>query len=208
MNCNTPGFPLLPRVCSNSCPLSQWCHPTISSSVTAFSSWPQSFPAPGSFPVSWLFASCSQSTGVSASALVLPVNIQSWFPSYSLISNIWLGIQNIHNKSFPSKWLEAVWEITVLFTHCLKGHLSIDGVTRIYVHPWSRLKWSWTTRNGCVITPGNKVKVHDETGEENVKMVMLDYRSYWREDLPWEMIDHICHYWLIQYVTIFIASSK
>ena len=52
---------LSPGVCSNSCPLSQWCHPTISSSVTPFSSWPQTFPASGSFPMSWLFTSGGQS---------------------------------------------------------------------------------------------------------------------------------------------------
>ena len=71
---------LSPRVCSNSCPLSQWCHPTISSSVTPFSSFPHSFPALWSFPVSHFFASGGQSTGASASASVLPVNIQGWFP--------------------------------------------------------------------------------------------------------------------------------
>ena len=69
-----------PRVCSNSCLLSRWCHPTISSSVTSFSSCPQSFPASGSFPVSWLFASGGYSIGASASASVLPVSIQGWFP--------------------------------------------------------------------------------------------------------------------------------
>ena len=69
-----------PGVCSNSCPLSRWCHPNISSSVIPFSSCPQSFPAPGSFPVSQFFASGGQSIGVSASASVLPMNIQDWFP--------------------------------------------------------------------------------------------------------------------------------
>ena len=68
-----------PRVYSNSCPLSQWCHPTISSSVDPFSSYPQSFPASGSFQMSQLFASGGESIGVSASALVLPMNIQDWF---------------------------------------------------------------------------------------------------------------------------------
>ena len=68
-----------PGACLNSCPLSWWCHPTISSSVP-FSSYLQSFPASGSFPVSWLFASGGQSTGVSASASVLPMNIQGSFP--------------------------------------------------------------------------------------------------------------------------------
>ena len=69
-----------PRACSNSCPLSQWCHPTVSSSVVPFSSCLQSFPASGSFPMSWLFASGGQSVGVSVSTSVLPMNIQDWFP--------------------------------------------------------------------------------------------------------------------------------
>ena len=69
-----------PGVCSNSCPLSQWCHPTISSSVASFSSCPQSFPESGSFPRSQLFASGGQSTGASVLAPVLPMSIQGWFP--------------------------------------------------------------------------------------------------------------------------------
>ena len=69
-----------PGVYSNSCPLSWWCHPTISSSVIPFSSCLQSFPASGSFPVSQSFASGGQSIGVSASASVLPMNIQDSFP--------------------------------------------------------------------------------------------------------------------------------
>ena len=64
----------------NSCPLSWWCHPTISSSVVPFSSCPQSFPASGSFPVIHLFTSGGQSIGVSASTLVLPVNTHDWSP--------------------------------------------------------------------------------------------------------------------------------
>ena len=68
------------EVYPNSCPLSRWCYPTISSSVVPFSSHLQSFPASGSFPISQFFASGGQSTGVSASAPVLPMNIQDWFP--------------------------------------------------------------------------------------------------------------------------------
>ena len=70
---------LIPGACSNSCPSSRWCHSTISFSVIPFSSCLQSFPASGSFPRSQLLASGSQ-VGVSASASVLPVNIQDWFP--------------------------------------------------------------------------------------------------------------------------------
>ena len=73
-----PCSSLSPGDCANPCPFSWWCHPTISSSVIPFSSCLQSFPASGSFPMSRLFASGGQSTGVSAS--VLPMNIQGWFP--------------------------------------------------------------------------------------------------------------------------------
>ena len=69
-----------PMACSNSCPSSLWCHPTISSFVVPFSSCLQSFPASESFPMSWLFASGGQISGVSASASDLPMNIQDWFP--------------------------------------------------------------------------------------------------------------------------------
>ena len=69
-----------PGVYPNSCPLSWWCHATISSSVIPFSSCLQSFPASGSFQMSQLFTSGGQSIGVSASASVLPMNIQDWFP--------------------------------------------------------------------------------------------------------------------------------
>ena len=69
-----------PGACSNPCPLCRWCHPTISSSVIPFSSCLQSFPASGFFPLSQFFTSGGQSIGVSASASVLPMNFQSWFP--------------------------------------------------------------------------------------------------------------------------------
>ena len=69
-----------PGACSNSCPLSQWCHPTITSSVAPFSSCLQFFPVSESFPVSQSFTSGGQRIGVSTSASVLPMNIQGWFP--------------------------------------------------------------------------------------------------------------------------------
>ena len=74
-----PGLSPTLGACSNSCALSQWCHPTISSSVIPFSSCLHSLPASGSFPVSQFFASSGQSIGASASALALPMNIQDWF---------------------------------------------------------------------------------------------------------------------------------
>ena len=71
---------LFPWVCSNLCPLSWWWPPVISSSVIPFSSCPQSFPTSEPFPLTWLFTLGGQSIGTSASALVLPMNIQGWFP--------------------------------------------------------------------------------------------------------------------------------
>ena len=70
----------IPGACSNSCPLSWWCHPTISSSVVPFSCCLRSFPASGSFPMSQLFVLGGQSIEASASASVLPMNIQGWYP--------------------------------------------------------------------------------------------------------------------------------
>ena len=80
-----------PGVHPNPCPLSQWCHPTISSSVDPFSSCSQSFPASGSFQMSQLFTSGGQIIGVSASALILLMNIQDWFP---LGLTGWISLQS------------------------------------------------------------------------------------------------------------------
>ena len=84
-------FHSFPGVCSNSCPLSWWCHPTVSSSVIPFSSCPQSFLASRSFPLSWLFPPGGQSIGASASASVLPMNIHNWFP---LGRTGWISLQS------------------------------------------------------------------------------------------------------------------
>ena len=81
-----------PGVHSDSCPLSRWCHPAVSSSVTPFSSCPQSLPASGSFPMSQPFAWGGQSIEVSASASVLPMNTQDWSP---LGWTGWIAVKNI-----------------------------------------------------------------------------------------------------------------
>ena len=99
-----PRPSLSPRVCSNSRPLSRWCHPTISSSFIPFSSHLQSFPASGSFPMSQLFTSGGQIIGASASASVLPMNNQGWFP---------LGLIGL--ISWQSKGLSRVFSSTFFF---------------------------------------------------------------------------------------------
>ena len=99
-----------PGVCLNSCPLSRWCHPTISSSVVPFSSCLLSFPASGSFPISQLFTSGGQSIGASASASVLPMNIQDCFP---------LGLTGL--ISLQSKGLSRVFTHIIIQKHPFFG---------------------------------------------------------------------------------------
>ena len=113
----------IPHYYSNSCPLSWWCYPTISSSVTCFSSCPQSFPASGSFPMSRLFASGSQSIGASASASALPMNIQAWFPLgwTGLISLLSKGLSRVFSntkfESINSLALSLVYGRTLTSVH-------------------------------------------------------------------------------------------
>ena len=99
-----------PGACSNSCPSSQWCHPTISPSVIPFSSCLQSFPASGSLPMSHFFISGSQSIGASASAFVLLMNIQDWFS---------LGLTGL--ISLQSKGLSRVFSNTTVQKHQFFG---------------------------------------------------------------------------------------
>ena len=101
-----PCSSLSPRICSNSCPLSQWCHPPIPSYAIAFSSCLQSFPASGYFPMNWLFESGGQSIGVSASVSVLSMDIQSWFP---------LGLTGL--ISLLSKWFSRVFSSITIWKH-------------------------------------------------------------------------------------------
>ena len=108
VDCSTSRLPcpsLSLGVCSNSCPLSQECHPTISSSVISFSSCPQSFPALKSFPGSHLFASGGQSIEASASTSVLPMNIQDWFPLglTGLISLLSRGLSRVFSSTRVQK---------------------------------------------------------------------------------------------------------
>ena len=114
-----------PRVYSNSCPSSWWCHPAISSSVVPFSSCPQSFLASGSFQMSQFFASGGQSIGVSASASVRPMNIQDWFP---LGWTGWIFLQ--------SKGLSRVFSNTTVQNHEFFGtQLSSQSNSHIHTCP-------------------------------------------------------------------------
>ena len=109
-----------PGACSNSCPLSPWCHPIISSSVVPFFSCLQSFTASGSFLMSWLFTSGGQSIGASASASVLQMNIQGWFPSGLtglIISQVSSPTPQFQFKSINSLVLSFLCGLTLTSIH-------------------------------------------------------------------------------------------
>ena len=120
-----------PGVYSNSCPLSQWCHLTISSLVIHFSSCLQSFPASGSFPMSWFFTSGGQSIGVSDSTSVLPMNIQDCFTS---------GLTGWISLLF--KWLSKVFSNTTVQKHQFFGaQLSLWSNSFTSIHDY------WKSQN-------------------------------------------------------------
>ena len=120
-----PPYPSqTPGVYSNTCSSNWWCHPAISSSVVPFSSWPQSLPALGSFPVSQLLTWGGQSIGVSASASVLPMNTQDWFPLG------WIGW-----ISLQSKELSRVFSNTIVQKHPF-FHVQLSSPSNSHIHTW------------------------------------------------------------------------
>ena len=136
-----------PGVCSNSCPLSQWCHPTVSSSIIPFSSCLQSFSASGSFPISSLFASGGQSIGASASAPVLPVNIEltsfriDWFNLFAIQGTLKSLLQN-HTLKTSILWHSAFFMVQLSHLYMTTGKtiaLTIQGLSlgQLFSFPFS-----------------------------------------------------------------------
>ena len=126
--CQTSLFFTISGSCSNSCPLSQWCHPMISSSLIPFSSYPQSFPASGSFPVSQFFTSVGQIIRLSTSASVLLMNIQGWFPLG------WTGL-----ISLLSKGLSRVFSSTIVQSHEFCS-TQLFLLSKSHIHTWLQAK--------------------------------------------------------------------
>jgi len=127
VDCSTPAFPCpspTPGACSNSCPSSWWCHSTTSSSLVPFSSCLQSFPASGSFQMNQFFTSGGQSIGVSASASVLPMNIQDWFPLG------WTGWISLQSKELSR----------VSFNTTIQKHQFL-GAQLSFSECWAELSW-------------------------------------------------------------------
>ena len=158
-----PPCPLpTPRAYSNSCPLSRWCHPTISSSVVPFSSCLQSFPASGYFPMNQFFSSGGQSTGVSGSASVLPMNTQDWSPPHGLVGPPCSPRDSQESspmpqfKSINSSALSFLHSPTLTSVHDhWKNHsfdnLDIDKVLPLVFIMLSRLVIAFPPRSKCLL---------------------------------------------------------
>ena len=129
-----------PRACSNTCPLSRWSHPTTSSSVIPLSSRFQSFPASGSFQICQFFASGGRSTGASASASVLPRNIQNWFPlgltGLIPLHSKELQIYFYNSTTKKQKYPQIIW-------------LKNEQIPRINTFLKKTYKWPTDTRKGA-----------------------------------------------------------
>ena len=146
-----------PGVYSNSSLLSQWCHPTISSSVVPFSSHLQSFPASVSFLMSQLFTSCGQNIGVSASTSVLPMNIQDWFP---LGWTGWIFLQPRDSqessptpqfKSINSSVLSFLYSPTLTSIHDYWENHSLDQTDLCWQIILSKLVITFPPRSKCLL---------------------------------------------------------
>ena len=161
-----PRFPCpssAPGACSDSCPLNWWCHPTISSSVVPFSSCLQSFPASGSFPMSQFFTSGGQCIGASASASVLPMNIQDWFPFRltGLISLQPKGLKSLlqHHSSKASVLRRSAFFMVQLShpyrttgkTIALTRWTTVDKVNALLFNMLSRLTIAFLPRSKCLL---------------------------------------------------------
>ena len=150
-----------PRVYSNSCPSSLWCHPTISSSVIPFPSCPQSFPASGSFQMSQFFASGGQSIGVSASASVLPMNLD-WFPLgwtgwISLQSKEFSSLLQHHSSNASILWCSAFFIVQLSHPYMTAGktialtrRTFVSKVMSLLFNMLSRLVKAFLPRNKCL----------------------------------------------------------
>jgi len=155
--------PPTPRTCSNSCPLSRWCHPTISFSVVPFFSGFQSFPASGSFPMSQFFTSGGQSIGVSASPSVLPMNIQNWFP---LGLTGWISLQSKgktlkslfqhHNSKESILWCSTLFIVQLSHPYMTTGKIIaftrwtfVGKVMSLLFNMLSRLVTVFLPRSKC-----------------------------------------------------------
>ena len=158
-SCSSPA----PRFYTNSCPLSLWCHPTISSSVVLFSSCHQSFRASGSFQRIQLFASDGQSIGVSASTSVLPMNIQDWFPLgwtgwISLVQGTLKSLLQHHSSKASILRHSAFFIVQLSYPYITTGktialtrQIFVGKVMSLLYNMLSRLIIAFLPRSNCLL---------------------------------------------------------
>ena len=166
MDYSMPGFPVLHHLSefADSCPLSQWCHPTVSSSVTSLFSCPQSFPSWGSFPMIRFFISGGQSIRASASALVLPMNSQGWFPLglTGLLSLQYKGLSRVFSNTTVQKasilWYSAFFMVQLSHPYMTTGKtialticIFLGKVMCSLFNMLSRLVISFLLRSKCLL---------------------------------------------------------
>jgi len=188
--------------CSNSCPSSWWCHPTISSSFIPFSSHLQSFPASGSFPMSQFFASGGQSIGVSASASVLPMNIQDLFP---LELTAWISLQSkghssllqCHSSKASILWCSAFFMVQVLHPY-MTTEKTINLTKWTFVVKVMSLLFNMLSRFVIVFLPRNKCLLISWLqspsaviygAQENKSLSLFPYlfAMKWWDHIPWSL---------------------
>ena len=175
---------LSPRVCSNSCPLRRWCYLTISLSVDLFSSCLQSFPASGSFPMSWLFTTSGQSFGASALVSVLPMNIQDWFPLglTGWIFFLFKGFSKVFSKDHSSKasilWCSTFFMVQLLHPFMTTGE-TIALTIQTFVGKVMSLLFNMLSKFAIVFLPRNN---HILTSWlQSPSTVILDMQCKWKK---------------------------
>ena len=180
--------PLSPGVCSNSCPFSQWCYLTILSSASPFSSCLQSFPVLGSFAMSWLFMSGGQS--IAASAVILPVDIQGWYP---------LG--SIDLISLPSKGFSRVFSSTTIWKHQFFGAqpslwFTLTSVRDYWKKPWLWLyepllaKWCLCFLICCIgLSPPTVILEPKKQNLSFLPLFSLLFAKNWWDWMPWSLFN-------------------
>ena len=201
---------------SNSSPLSQWCHPTISSSVIPFSSYPQSLPASGSFQMSQLFASGGQSTGVSASASVLPMNTQDWFP---LEWTGWISLQSkglssvfsnttVEKHQFfsaqPSLWSNSHLYMTTGKPIALTMQTFVSKVMSLLFNILSRLVIAFLPRSKCLLISWLQSPSSVILEPKKVSLFPLFpllFAMKWWDWMPWSV------FWMLSFKPAFSLSS-
>ena len=191
-----------PRLYSNSCPLSWWCHPTISSSVVPFSCL-QFFPASGSFPMSLFFESGGQSIGVSASISVLPMNIQDWFPLDGLVGSpcsprdSWESLIKHHSSKASLLWCSVFFIGQLSHPYMITGKTIaltrwtfVGKVTSLLVNMLSRLVITFLPRSKCLFLAAVTICSDFRAQENKVSHCFPIY-------CHWSLPDAFFHFWFL-----------